>query len=295
MASLSQNRIAETFNLSSERIWTRQQLLRLIQANLPYWGAEPTAEDALKVKHPTATAVLTALVKETPLEQITLDFPYRAVTRFLWGEASTQELIQSADSEGYYSHYTALHMHGLTEQIPKVLYFNVEQPAYGGGGTLSQEGIDRAFRGKCRVTNNVIKFRGYTVYKVNGKNTGCLGVEKGSSSNTSGLRLTDIERTLIDAAVRPVYCGGVGEVAKAYVNAAGNMSVKKLVSYLHRMQYTYPYHQSIGYFMDRSEQYSKADLERLRAFPIEYDFYVDYQLKNPAYNQKWRLHIPKGF
>jgi predicted transcriptional regulator of viral defense system len=37
----------------------------------------------------------------------------------------------SLEQDAYFSHYTAMQLHGLTEQIPKVMYLNVEQHASG--------------------------------------------------------------------------------------------------------------------------------------------------------------------
>ncbi len=297
MILLSKSKIAATFHPYRHSVLRRKKVNQLITENVQSWQIdEPPQEDsAILVESPSQTDVLNALVKDTELESIRLAFPYRTVFRFSWGKAPTYQILQSLDDNGYFSHYTAIQMHGLTDQLPKTVYFNVEQPATGGGGALSQEAIDRAFRGKCRVSNNVIDFRDLTVRKLNGQNTGQLGVIEFEQDEGFSIRLTNIERTLIDAAVRPVYAGGVGEVAQAYKNAAGNVSVNKMVAYLRKLNYTYPYHQSIGFYLEHSGKYKASQISLLRKFPIENDFYLTYKLKNPQYNERWRLYIPKGF
>ena len=62
------------------------------------------------------------------------------------------------------------------------------------------------------------------------------------------LRFTNLERTLIDATVRPVYAGGVFEVRKAYELAKEKVSVNRLAALLQKLDYTYPYHQAIGFY-----------------------------------------------
>jgi predicted transcriptional regulator of viral defense system len=204
------------------------------------------------------------------------------------------DLLQSLDREGYFTHFTALHLHGLTVQIPKTIYFNVEQEASGGGGTLTQEAIDRAFRGRPRKSQNAIELRGRKVYRLNGKNTGHLGVIGVKPDDTIGsIRVTNTERTLIDATVRPVYCGGVAEVAKAFSAASNRVSVNRICAYLRRLDYTYPYHQAIGFYMERSGRYQESQLDLLRQFPCDYDFYLTYQMKDPDYDSSWRLFFPK--
>lgn len=106
--------------------------------------------------------------------------------------------------------------------------------------------------------------------------------------------VTNIERTLIDIVVRPVYSGGIFEVARAYDVAFSQFSVNRLASYLKRLHYTYPYHQAIGFYMERTGKYSETQLALLRQFDIEYDFYLAHKLKETQYIDHWKLFVPKG-
>ena len=295
MPLLDIRRIKTTFDESEIRIWSRTVLLQFINESLDSWAIDKSSKDEIDSPPPSPTQILNWLIKETPFQLIKLGFPYRAVTRYIWGNASAFEIIQSVDTQGYFSHYTAMQVHGLTDQIPKSVYFNVEQPATGGGGSLTQGGINRAFKGKCRVTNNVIKFRDLTIHKINGQNTGRLGVTSTEVDDGSAIEVTNIERTLIDIAVRPVYSGGIAEVASAYKAAADKVSGNRIATYVKSLNYTYPYHQVIGYYMDKAGNYEESQMSRLRAIPMEFDFYLTYQVKNPAYDEKWRLYSPKGF
>ncbi len=300
MVALSKQYVLKTSKELSGKVYTRAELIRVISENIESWIVEAQDEISIDdeskivIESNTQTAILAALLKHTDLQSIPLPFPYRTVHRFSWGHASTFRILQSVDTEGYFTHYTAMQIHGLTDQIPKTIYFNVEQPATGGGGSLSQEGIDRAFRGKCRVSNNVIQFRNLTVCKLNGQNTGQLGVVS-TTVESEALRVTNLERTLIDATVRPIYAGGVAEVAEAFKNAADRVSVNKLVSYLKKLNYTYPYHQAVGYYLSRAGVFKQSQIDLLKQLPIDFDFYLNYQMKNPDYNEEWRLFIPKGF
>jgi predicted transcriptional regulator of viral defense system len=236
------------------------------------------------------------MLRLSPLRQVKLPFPNRTQLRYTWGDVSLFDLLESLNSDAYFCHYTAVRLHGFTEQIPKTIYLNVEQKMRGGGGELTQEAIDRAFRSKCRTSKNFVDYKGRRIYMLNGRNTKSLGVVEIETDDTSGpLRVTDVERTLIDATVRPVYSGGVHEVAKAFKEAAGQFSVNKLAAYLRKLNYTYPYHQSIGYYLDHAGTYRASQIELLRQFPMEYDFYLTYQMDEPEYVAQWRLFVPKGF
>lgn len=61
--------------------------------------------------------------------------------------------------------------------------------------------------------------------------------------------MTKLERTLIDIAVRPNYAGGVHHVLEAYAAAKSRVSVNVLLATLQKMEYVYPYHQVIGFYI----------------------------------------------
>jgi predicted transcriptional regulator of viral defense system len=127
---------------------------------------------------------------------------------------------------------------------------------------------------------------------------GGLGITSGEV-NLGGerelpLRYTGLERTLIDIAVRPFYAGGVFEVAKAFEHSKDRLSVNTLAAMLQRMAFGYPYHQVIGYYLERAG-YKTSLVELFHRMPMERDFYLTYNMGKTSFNRRWRLHIPEGF
>lgn len=222
-----------------------------------------------------------------------LNFPWREFTRFVWrGEASDIEVVATLDPKGYLSHLTAARILGLTLQNPKSVYFNVEQSPKPPGDGLSQASIDRAFKGNPRLSKQITQLDSTTVHYLMGKDTGNLGVIE-----DKGIRYTDIERTLIDIAVRPVHSGGIDVVKDIYEFAHTldfGVSVNKLRSYLTKMKFVYPYQQAIGYLLDATG-FKSPILEVLRQDASEFNFYLDYGIKDAAFDPKWRIFIPKHF
>jgi predicted transcriptional regulator of viral defense system len=270
---------------SRKKTFSKGQLEELLSENRAFWRlAQKT----------TVSEFILFLEKNANLQSHGLKFP-RPITRYSLGDIGTFELVQSINEEGYFSHYSAMSFHGLTEQIPTAIYFNIEQSLRSGGGELTQAGINRSFATECRTTSNITTFREHTVYLLNGGNTDKLGVVEKVLSDNAIIRTTDLERTLIDIAVRAVYSGGVAEVAKAYGEAADRVSINRLCAYLRQIGYTYPFHQSIGYYLERSEKYKSSQISQLEDFKIEFDFRLDYKMKETEYINKWRLYVPKGF
>jgi predicted transcriptional regulator of viral defense system len=238
------------------------------------------------------------LVETGRLSEVIFPFPapYKREVRYVWGDVSLYDVALALKPNSYFSHYTAIKFHGLTEQLPKTTYLNVEQPnASVATGPLMQKAIDTAFRRPARVSGNIAESQDFRVCIVSGKNTGNLGVITQVVVPGAGpLRFTGLERTLIDAVVRPIYAGGVFEVRKAYELAKPRLSVSKLVAMLKELAYTYPYHQAIGFYLERAGC-AKGELEVLRKLPMEFDFYLAHQMSQTEYVKEWKLFVPKGF
>ena len=232
------------------------------------------------------------------LKRLDFPFPYRAEIRYIWGDVPLLEVLLTLKKDAYFSHYTAVRMHGLTEQVPKTIYLNHEQRPQPQNPHLEQGRIAAAFSRRPRVSQNSIDFDDVRICLVNGMYANQLGVANEQVSYNGdtkvNVRLTNIERTLIDITVRPIYSGGVFEVLKAFRLAKDQVSVNGLAAMLQKLKYVYPYHQAIGYYLERAG-YKPSLLDLLRRFPMDYDFYLANQLGDTEYNKDWRLYIPRGF
>ena len=153
-----------------------------------------------------------------------------------------------------------------------------------------------AFRNPQRKSNAIAIFDDMRVVLLNGMYTENLGVIEFEETPGGVISVTDIERTLIDIVVRPVYSGGVSEVLKAYrVAKERGVSINKLCSRLKELNYIYPYHQAIGFYLEKAGVYSESQIRLLEKFEIKYDFYLAHQMKETEFSEKWRLFYPKGF
>jgi len=126
---------------------------------------------------------------------------------------------------------------------------------------------------------------------ISGKNTNHLGVEQMPGSTLRGLQVTNLERTLIDIVVRPAYAGGISKVIAAYRTAKDRASVDQLLSILDKLNYVYPYHQAIGFLMEKVG-FPKKNLERLQSLGLQHDFYLVHGMHQPKYSREWRLFFP---
>lgn len=242
------------------------------------------------------------LMDEGELREVTLQSEHylnAKVHRYTWGEPSPYELALSLKKSAYLCHATAVFLHGLTDLMPKTIFVNLEQSQKPPpSGNLSPTSLKAAFSRKQRQSKLSYRYNEWTFAIISGKNTNGLGVITLQGPTGEELRTTDIERTLIDIVVRPSYAGGIFKVIEAYQTAREKVSVERLARILQELNYIYPYHQAIGFLMERagysSHQYAKLKNEK-DGFPLEHDFYLTHGMIRPEYDSSWRLFYPTGF
>ena len=303
-------KLTEFLNTENQGVYTRAQIAELRRQKADEFQIPPSVSVSHLIKALEETGSLEretisqAAIETSPQRtrsSVAQENPhYKPFVRYLWGEASVYEVALSLRGGSYLSHATAIYFHGLTTQIPRTVYSNKEQSTKPESkGRLTQEAIDRAFKNYPRVSNYVFNFRGTNIVLLSGKNTDnlevtdILGPETVSISNRQSFPTTKLERTLIDVTVRPTYGSGVFEVLSAYRGGYGRVSIPTLVATLRKLGYVYPYHQAVGFYLERAG-YSPEQLQRLRNLGLDYDFYLGNRLADLQYDSSWRIHYPRG-
>ncbi len=243
----------------------------------------------------TTIEFINFLSEKNILTPVSINLNEKITNKYLFGDVHEYEVSLSLRNNSYLTHYTALFLNNLTENIPKNIYTNMEQtkkPIV--RGVLEQSNIDSAFERPMRKTNQIAQYDKYKIYLLNGKNVENLGVIDYKLEKNITVKVTNMERTLIDVTVRPDYAGGIEEVLNAYKAAKGMISVNKLTSYLKKMNYIYPYHQAIGFYLEKAG-YEEKLFKLLEKTEIKYNFYLTYNMKEKTFNNRWKLFVPKRF
>jgi predicted transcriptional regulator of viral defense system len=284
---LAKREITLFFDAADKRVFSRKDLNTILSKHRDDWRLAQTT---------TSHDFIMFLVQKAKLQEARLHSKnYALPARYIWGEVSPYLLALSLRKSGYLSHATAIFLHSLTDQIPKTVYVNFEQsPKPRSGGSMSQESIARAFANRQRRTNYVFRYKDWQIAILSGKQSGRLGVVPTQSPEGENLDVTNLERTLIDITVRPDYAGGVYQVLHAFRSAKQKMSVNALLAILKGLDYVYPYHQAIGFYMKKAG-YEEPRWGRLKQLVFKYDFYLAHDMRDTVYDSEWHLFYPKGF
>jgi hypothetical protein len=279
--------IVKYFDSLSKPIFETSEIDTILRLQRESWRLEQAT---------TTRKFIDFLTQNTPLKPARFAFPYRPVVKYTWGDVPLYALLLSLRPGAYLTHSTAMYFHRLTDQAPKVINLNVEQTPkrHYASSELTQDSIDLAFENPTRMSHNVAEYGGHEIRMLNGLHTGNVGVTEMPGPEGETLRITDVERTLIDIAVRPEYSGGVSNVVEAYRRAADKVSIKRLTGHLKSINYIYPYHQAIGFYLAKAGSYRTSQIGLLRKFEISHDFYLAHQIRERDYSSEWRLFYPKG-
>ena len=278
--------LRQYFESNSDRAFALPDLESIFSENARLWNLPKSMTPETFVK------MLRAKTKLTEVRLHSDDYP--TLLRYTWGpQASPLSLAASVKNGAFFSHATAMWIHGLSADH-KAIFVNKEQSEKArNSGQLSQEGIDRAFRNQQRQSKLMYKYRDVTITVLSGKHTGRLEVELIKIPSGPDCYTTSLERTLVDITVRPVYAGGVPAVLEAFKLARSRASVKKLMEILTKLDYTYPYHQSIGFYLSRAG-FSDEDQIIAKGNDQRFDFYLCHGLKDPAFDPNWKIFFPRN-
>lgn len=176
------------------------------------------------------------------------------------------EIALHLAKEGAICCWSAMAYHGLTDQVLSTVYVYAPQA-----------------KGKSRSMYKY-KIEGHDFLLIQIDVETLWGIERQAIGETK-VRITDLERTLIDGLTRPHYCGGFREVLSAFESAKDRFNTEKLIAYGKRSSQAVQ--KRLGWILD---QLSLPSANVLEIPPTAY-----YDKLDPAaprrgkYNKKWMV------
>lgn len=154
------------------------------------------------------------------------------------------------------SHWSAMHFHGMTEQIPRIVYVTTTQPI---NILRSSKKLRKTQRDHSRKINGVL----YQFIRI--KPERFFGI-KDYWVGEAKVTITDPERTLIDGLVSPRYFGDWAEVYSAFELQFSRLDLNKMIEYSTRFSAAVA--KRLGWILEKMEV-KNSILQKLENIPIK--------------------------
>ena len=196
--------------------------------------------------------------------------------------------------KAYLSHGTAAYLHALLQDVPATFYVNKEQAPKPQAGRLTQEGLDRAFAARPRQSNLVYSDERRPALRRHRREA--HREARGRAGAWPGRRAPRRDQARADArghrrATR--LRGGSAQGARGLPRRAGARLRQPADGHLKKLGHLYPYHQAIGFYLERAG-YDERALDLARRPGLEFDFYLTHGMKDTEFSRDWRLWYPRG-
>jgi predicted transcriptional regulator of viral defense system len=118
-----------------------------------------------------------------------------------------------------------------------------------------------------------------------------FGVTTHWITKQDAVRISDLERTLIDGLRQPEYCGGIAEVAKGLWIRHADLNASRIVGYALRLRVGSVIRR-LGYLLEVYGLAPESEVERLRsALTVTYSLLDPVMPKEGQYMARWRLRL----
>lgn len=172
------------------------------------------------------------------------------------------------------SHFSAMHHHELTDQIPHRVFVTTTT-----GHWVPRADNSHGNEGGYRVGETRYQFIQIKPERFFGTTQIWVGEAR--------VTITDMERTLIDGLLMPQYCGGFAEVLHAFEGAHVRLNMDRLIEYALRLDAATA--KRLGWILE------KSGMEHSRLIPLERIEVTGYSKLDPTgprqgpYNRPWMV------
>ena len=153
------------------------------------------------------------------------------------------------------SHWSALHYHELTEQVPRTVFVL----------TKTGTSVPRMRNAGSKRSNRGYLVRDTTYQFIQVRTKRFFGTQKVWVGDAR-VSMTDRERTLLDGLSMPQYCGGFAEVLHAFQVRLDRLDIERITDYAVRLDTATA--KRLGWVLER-QGLDSSQVETLAALPIK--------------------------
>jgi predicted transcriptional regulator of viral defense system len=176
------------------------------------------------------------------------------------------EIVMALNNQAAISHFSAMHYHNLTDQMPLEIFWSIPK-------SDDMQGY-----------KHKLCYKGTQYHAIQTKKEHFFGIENIWIGDVK-IRITDKEKTLLDGLSCPKYSGGLMEILYAFNTA--ELDIEKIIEYA--LKYNIAVAKRLGWTLD---SLGKSDivLDRLAQLPTKSYHKLDVSGKlHGKYNSKWHI------
>lgn len=210
---------------------------------------------------PSSLSRLKSKILDVGVHEIRLKWPNSSPRVRVYSSAepatlSPLEVAMGMVDGGYLCYQTALFWNELSDQVPRTLYLAKERPSSSPTTPAPEKWSDIELRDNFTKLpsdhRNVAHFNRYRIVLLERAATGCAGVdirETGVDDRRVQIRVTGLERTLLDCASVPENAGGIANVIEAFERSSDRIELNRLASTYAKLGFKYPHWQRVAFLL----------------------------------------------
>jgi len=213
-------------------------------------------------------------------------------------EVNPYEVLMEASFDGSVAYSSAMVLHRLTDQRYRTLHLLVPKKAGRAPRPLDTSSLDweKVEDDGMPSPKRLHRIEGYHVEYHTTKPEWFFGLESIRPEGFA-VTVTDLERTLIDGLRCSKYCGGLGEVFRAWVRAEGLFDLDRLILYAAKFESSITY-QRLGFVLEtlgvhdkRVEAWKHVHAQRGGSRLLDPEGAYTQEAGAPYFHPEWKLSI----
>lgn len=221
------------------------------------------------------------------LQTYTLKIKDKYYTRYsLIDSFDEYKFAATISKKSFFSMTTSLNIQKLSDYRDDFIFISKELNKRNLISTgLEQKNINNSFKNKnYRYTNNI--------GQLNNKNYILLSPKYSNNYEIiefNGFKVSSINRVLVEMIINIQYFQSSENIIQIFRPIKDKLDLLKIFTLLNKLNYIYPYYQSLGFFLEKIG-FSKKELKIFKNETSKFDFYTEKLKESYLYDDYWKIY-----
>lgn len=204
----------------------------------------------------------------------------------LYSDINVYDFVATFEKQGFFSMSTSLNIQGLSNEKNEFVFFSKELTPkyYNKNNEIHQEDIDQAYEKEYRYTSSIATYKNNHVIYLTPKHTGRFEVVRYNEYYVSS-----VHRAFVEMIIHVQYFKSFETVIEIFKPLKNRLDVKRIFKVLEIFDLIYPYHQLIGFSLEKVGFY-KNDLDLFKKQVSDLKFYTQKSKIKYTFDSYWNIY-----